>query len=312
MQMKFSKKIISRIDDHAAVGEKNNPSGADCPITKSADNAVRVALLADSQVVITSERHRMLKAALQDIEKHADAVSAVVLAGDITESGDDLTDAVVMEMLRKLPVRKIISSGNHDVRFRYRHTMKRFIHDVNTLACADYEVIRPYYCTQIEGYSFIVLGTEKRVFEKAYLSEQQLDFLDRMLKKGTADGKPAFVVNHQPLAFTHGLPAVWRTGDIGEQSDRVAEIMEKYPNVFFLTGHMHHGFGKYSFDSLTKTRLVSIPSVGPKATREFAPAGQGFLMEIYADRVVFRSRIFSDGEYYGGKFPEFDRTFYLE
>lgn len=274
---------------------------------------LQVALMADSQIVANSDRHMAFKGALEDVQNNADKVHGIVLAGDLTESGDAPTNEIVINMLSELSVeKKIIASGNHDVRLFYNRTMSRFINDVNTLGSAAYTVTKPYYYTRINGYYFIVLGSEKQELEGAYISDEQLKFLDDTLAEATVGGYPAFVICHQPLANTHGLPGIWRTGDLGSQSSSVAEIMEKYKNVFFLSGHTHSGFGKYTYDSLKNTKLINIPSVGKGGSREYDPAGTGFMMEVYSDRVVFRSRNFAQGKYLGSEYPSFDRVFYLK
>lgn len=282
------------------------PSGAEKPI-------LQVALLADSQIWANSDRHWTFMAACEDIENNTDALDAVVLAGDLTESGDDPTNQIVIDLLAGLSVdKKLIASGNHDVRLNYTHTMARFIADANALGSGDAVIGKPYYRTTVGGYTFVVLGSEKQRLERAYLSDEQLDFLDAALADGTKDGKPAFVICHQPLSNTHGLPEIWRTGDLGEQSAQIKEIIQKYDNVFFLSGHTHSGFGEYTYDdSVPGVNLVNIPPVGKPASRCYEPAGQGIVMQVYEDRVVFKARNFAEGVWLGGDFPDFDRAYAL-
>ena len=282
------------------------PAGAEKPL-------LQTALLADSQIWANSDRHWTFMAACEDIQNNAAAIDAVVLAGDLTESGDDPTDQVVIDLLAGLSVdKKIIASGNHDVRLNYSHTMDRFIQDVNTLGAADYTVEKPYYRVEVNGYVFVVLGSEKQRMEKAYISDEQLAFLDESLALGTEDGKPVFVICHQPLSNTHGLPGIWRTGDLGEQSEKIISILKKYDNVFFLSGHTHSGFGGYTYDdSIPGVHLVNIPPVGKKASRSYEAAGQGIVMQVYEDRVEFKSRNFADGLWLGDAHPDFDRTYEL-
>lgn len=295
-----------------ALGVYTAPQTTDPIITEGEQPLLRVALLADSQIWANSDRHWTFKAACEDIENNANALDAVVLAGDLTESGDDPTNQIVIDLLANLSVnKKLIASGNHDVRLGFSHTMNRFISDVNTLGSADYTVEKPYYKTEINGYTFVVLGSEKQRLEKAYISDEQLRFLDAALAAGTQGGKPAFVICHQPLAETHGLPDIWRTGDLGEQSDAIKAILEKYENVFFLSGHTHSGFGQYTYDALEKTQLINIPPVGKKASREYEPAGQGMVLSVYEDRVEIQSRNFAEGTWLHEVNPDFDRTFAL-
>ena len=41
---------------------------------------------------------------------------------------------------------------------------------------------KSYYSYDVNGYTFIVIGTEKRVLEKAYITKEQIDFLDKTNK----------------------------------------------------------------------------------------------------------------------------------
>ncbi|MBR1811461.1 MAG: metallophosphoesterase [Clostridia bacterium] len=273
----------------------------------------QIALFADTQIIANTKRQFACKAAFEDVDNNAAVIDGLVVAGDISESGDDITNEIIINMIKETTVgRKIIASGNHDVRLNYKHTMARFINDVNNLGCADYTVEKPYYYTTVNGYYFIVLGTEKQVLEKAYISDTQLQFLDEMLAEATKDGKPAFVVVHQPLANTNGLPGIWKTGDLGNQSEAVGDIMNKYDNVFYLCGHTHAGFYEYTYDTYKgKTPCINIPTVGKVSSRGYKDNGLGFMMEIYEDKVVFRSRDFADGYYLGGEHPDFDRTYPL-
>ena len=75
------------------------------------------------------------------------------------------------------------------------------------------------------------------------------------LERATKDNKPAFVMCHQAFAFTHGLPEVWKTGDMGEQSDEVRAVMEQFKNVFFINGHLHGGVFEKTFEILNEENV---------------------------------------------------------
>jgi hypothetical protein len=121
--------------------------------------------------------------------------------------------------------------GNHDVRLQYGRNQKIIMNKVNEYLNIDTNK-KSYYSYDVNGYTIIVIGTEKRVLEKAYISKEQIEFLRKELERGTKDNKPVFVMCHQAFAFTHGLPEVWKTGDMGEQSDEVRKVMEQFKNVF--------------------------------------------------------------------------------
>ena len=84
-------------------------------------------------------------------------------------------------------------------------------------------------------YTFIVLNTDKSVFEESYFSDECLAWFDAELNKATAEGKPVFVILHQPLKNTHFVWESWNSpddnaGTVGKQSDALQAIMNKYNN----------------------------------------------------------------------------------
>ena len=174
------------------------------------------------------------------------------------------------------------------------------------------EIDKPYYSYDVEGYTFIVLGSDRQLFEKAKISAAQLSFLDSELERGTREGKPVFVVCHQPLENTHGLPEVWENGGIGEQSEQVKQILMKYENVFFLNGHLHDGIYEKSleiFDEQKGVYSINLPAYGKENDYgPFSQQGLGVYVENYADRVVFTVRDFFKGNNLDG----YTYTFYLK
>ena len=147
------------------------------------------------------------------------------------------------------------------------------------------------------------------MLEKAHISSEQIAFLDRELARGTKDGKPVFVMCHQPFAETHGLPEVWKTGDMGEQNDEVRAVMEKYKNVFFINGHLHGGiFEKVAevINEENNVHSISIPGYRKENNFGITDCGVGYFCEVYDDRVIFRARKFISGEYKTGDYTRFE------
>ena len=200
--------------------------------------------------------------------------------------------------------------GNHDVRLQYKRNQKIIMDKVNEYLKINTKG-KSFYSYDINGYTFIVIGTEKRVLEKAHITQEQIDFLDKELKRGTKDGKPAFVMCHQAFLETHGLPEVWKTGDMGEQSDEVRAVMEKYKNVIFINGHLHGGIYEKTFEYLNKENNVcslSVPGYRKENNFGIKPCGMGYYAEVYDNKIVFVARNFMKGEYIKGdcEFVEFE------
>lgn len=240
-----------------------------------------------------------------DIGNSEEEFDALLVAGDISEYGRKkeydgffgITDS------QKVIPNVLLTVGNHDVRFTYRKNQKIITDKVNKYLKINTGG-KSYYSYDIKGYTFIVLGTEKRVLEKAYITKEQIDFLDSELERGTKNGKPVFVMCHQAFANTHGLPEVWKTGDMGEQSDEVRAVMEKYKNVFFINGHLHGGIYEKTFEYLNRENNVcslSVPGYRKENNFGIKSCGMGYYAEVYDGKIVFTARNFMKGEYVKGE-----------
>ena len=224
-----------------AFGVISGPS-TDEPITlKDAENVnLAVVALADTHIRPTGINPYNFDCGIEDIKNSGIDFDALLIAGDLSELGDDVSYELMWDSLNKAEIENILlATGNHDIRVVYDLRTEQIIDKTNSFLGT--EIDKPYYSYDIKGYTFIVMGSDKQLLEKAFISDEQLTFIDSELERATKDGKPAFVMCHQPLENTHGLPEVWKNGGIGEQSDKVREILEKYKNVFFLNGHLHDG-----------------------------------------------------------------------
>lgn len=282
--------------------------GTEQPITPKQDGVcVTFAALADPQISnYMAERYPVFEAAAADLHNNDGTLDAVIMAGDIAENGLDMEYQLVYDKLSGLNTRYLIGTGNHDIRLRaYNQTVNRFCTFVNALN-GDNSVQALNYSETVNGCKFIMLGSDRTVFEEAYFSDSQLDWLQNEL--ASADGKPVFVICHQPLKLTHGLPDTWGSpidsaGSVGDQSDTLLNIFKQFPNVFFITGHLHTGFGQYTYETAEGVSLVNLPSlcIKNKDGDENGP-GIGFIVEVYEQEVLFRARNFAKGEWV----PAFD------
>lgn len=291
------------------------PSTAD-PI-ESLNNSVKLtyALWADPQISnYLFEREPRIRAAAEDLGNAKSAIDALVLVGDIAENGLECEYEVVTNHLADTGVKNFVFAvGNHDVRLRlYKQVVNRFTdfqNNLNEVADSDLVIEKLNYTYEINGYTFIVMGTDKSVFEESYFGEEQMKWLDETLAAKANGGKPVFVIIHQPLALTHGLPLTWgngtnkKAGNVGEQNDELIEIMNKYTNVFMLNGHLHTGLGQYNYEKVGNFHSINVPSTSiVNKDGEYNDAGTGYMVEVYSDKVVFRARDFAKGTY----LPEYD------
>lgn len=264
------------------------------------------ACIADTHLIDKESATANLENFFTDVFSAKKPFDAVMLAGDISEYGKRAEYRRFFNVFDKYQkkVKIFLTMGNHDVRFQYGRNQKIIMDKVNEYLDINTNG-KSFYSYDVNGYTIIVIGTEKRVLEKAHITPEQIDFLDKELARATKDGKPAFVMCHQAFAFTHGLPEVWKTGDMGEQNDDVRKVMEKYNNVFFINGHLHGGIFDKTLEVLNAEKNVhsiSIPGYRKENNFGITDCGVGYYCEVYDDKVVFQARRFLTGENVVGEY----------
>ncbi len=253
---------------------------------------------ADTHVRDTAFNPYLLECGLQDIDNAESKFDALVIAGDITEMGDAPSYEIVWNKLAESEIGNqtvLLATGNHDIRFAYEYQTELLMSKASEYL--DIEIDKPYYSYEVNGYKFIVMGSDEWQFEKAVISDEQLAFVDQELE--SANGKPSFVICHQPLKDTHGLPEVWASGDLGEDSAALKEVLLKHKNVFYINGHLHDGVYERSleiFDEANGVYSINLPAFGKDNDYgKFNQSGLGAYVEVYDDSVVFTARDFGHG-----------------
>ncbi len=266
------------------------------------------AAIADTHIVNNEFAFSNLQNIFEDMKNAKNSFNALLLAGDIAEYSRKKEYEGFFKAYDKCPVKNVLLTlGNHDARFFFESSRKTVMSWQEKRLGINIGK-KSYYSYDINGYTFIVLCTEKRVLEKAYISETQIAFLDSELKRATEGGKPAFVMCHQAFQNTHGLPEVWKTGDMGKQSDAVRAVMEKYKNVFFLNGHLHSGVCDMVEEILNEENgVISITLPSYRKTNNFGiqDCGIGYYCCVYDDKVEFTARNFLKGEKVEGDYTKF-------
>ena len=266
----------------------------------SASVRLSAAIIADTHLPNRPAAEANLTNAFKDVANSPEKFDAFLMAGDIADYGFKSEYKRFFRVFDKFKndIKLVLTLGNHDARFFFDTNSKIVMDKVD-----EYLDIKTngktYYSYDINGYTFIIMCTEARILEKAIISKEQMDFIDKELERGTKDGKPAFVMCHQPFAFTHGLPEVWKTGDLGEQNDEVRAIFEKHKNVFFINGHLHGGIYENVpavINAENNVHSISVPGYRKPNNFGITDAGVGYYFEVYDDRVIFKSRNFMKGE----------------
>lgn len=272
----------------------------DHPMTVRDPDNLRMTFVAvsDTHVCNTAYSQTFTSLIFEDAAHAAQPFDTCVICGDLADNGANGEYNRLFSVLQNQSAipNPIIALGNHDARFALSENASWFRGAVETLTGVDTQG-KNYYTCQVNGYTFIVLGTEKQLQLQAYISEEQLQFLDSALATATADGKPAFVVCHQPLQGVNGADAVWGVGD---QSSQIRSILCKYQNVFFLSGHLHDGFNARSMEKISDAVwCLNLPAYGKAQDvnnlSRIRQKGVGYYAEVYDDAVIFTGRNFRKG-----------------
>ena len=320
MLVTFYKSFVSAILSFLSLFSSIFPIGISTAFAPVDGENVKLTFAAVSDTHMTDSEARLflLKLGLSDMENASRPLDAFVHTGDITDHGYERQ----WLMLRKgfdvhTPAKNIIlAEGNHDTWTgekpdRFSPSKELFIRFNKEIS--DREIDNVYYSTEINGYTFIVLGSEDDGVD-AYISEAQFAWFENEIEKASESGLPVFIVFHQPLNLTHGLPGTWGeddatdiSGGIGDQSDRFNAILQKYKNVFYLSGHIHNGvanedtsslYGYSSVETHGNVTSVNLPSYSNVTFRGEMTNGLGFVVEVYDDEVIIRTRSFSNGIWY--------------
>ena len=289
------------------------------------DTVIDFVVTGDTQVCdYMPAREANLISLSEDINNSDIELDAFIIVGDVTENGMVEEFDRISGHIKDFNVKNyIMAPGNHDIRLRSIDQAKeRFFGFMNSLNAEENAQNEMYYKYMVEDYTFLVIGSDDAAFEEASISDAQLQWLNIELKEATKSGKPVFVLCHYPLAESHGLPGTWGssnsddvtgqlptyvapddpdyTGSIGKQSQEVYDILCKYENVIFITGHLHTGFGKNSYQVISEENNVigiNVPSVGiDNKDGAYNNPGTGYFVEVTPDAVYFHARDFALGK----------------
>ena len=265
------------------------------------------ATLSDSHLTDAGvARQTMLSQGFRDLDGKVDAI---VVVGDMTNHGERTQYQKFYDCVNKsIKASKFIPvAGNHDTRtenLREEDPTYEFIRAYNEYSGKN--LTKPYFTEEVKGYTFIVLFTEN-------LSDEQISWFDSEMEKAAKKDKPIFVMCHWPINGVCGQMEIDPGMGMGEQSDKVQAILEKYKNVFYFCGHVHAGlrgevsnklFGNQSVETINGVHYINLPSYMYLNTDGWASnnggnllSGCGYIAEVYKNEVVLRARNYALGFY---------------
>ncbi|MCS7460676.1 metallophosphoesterase [Paenibacillus doosanensis] len=250
---------------------------------------------------------RKFRSALEQIVQFESPVDALLLGGDLTDYGTEAEYKSLENIMSgfKLPP-FYANMGNHDYYHVWMNQKGAFSTETMPNGWTDaqsrarfmklFGYTKPYNAVTINGYHIILLSQETyrqempEVGEGAWYSDAQLEWFQKKLAE-TTDGKPIFVLIHQPL------PPEGKDGGTHQliRAGKFRELLAPYPNVFVISGHTHQDFdnGSSHYSEETFHWFVNA-SVGMTRDKQNpASKSQGMYVQVYADRVVVRGREFA-------------------
>ena len=261
----------------------------------------------------------ILMSALKGAKKSCS--DAFITVGDTTSAGTHVNWALARTCFRRVPdaARKIILTvGTHDGwndDGGYTEAVSEYFSAYRDICKR--KITTTYFSEIIKGYYFICIGTDSDSGCQAAISDKQMEWFRAEMEKAGRTEKPIFVFCHQSLNQRHGLPRTWDRvedpnrapdeGGIGERSEEVAEILKKYKNVFYFSGHSHMGLsgedmlkkeGYSTFETEQGVTFVNLPSLScGNHHGEMQGLGIGLQLEIYETKVVLRPKNYISGKW---------------
>ena len=268
---------------------------------------LRAAIISDTHVTADFDRTTRFRLAVKDVSKHV-RPDVFVIAGDVSDTGEESQwNAVTSVTAENLDVPySLIAWGDHDTwnEGGFDASKELYLKNANAIMGTDHETV--WFSEVIEGYTFIVMGSETDSVQ-ATISDEQIDWVKEQLALARArNDNPVFVINHQPLSGTHHSPDNRHEDCFTDsaQSAKLQAALDEYKNVFYFSGHQHNGLNTGVIDhpkgyrSIEKTgeniTSVNLPSFqfGNLKNGGYVFAGAGIVMDVYEDRIEFTGRNF--------------------
>lgn len=248
------------------------------------------------------EKFTLFGEAIRDVNS-AEQNHELIFLGDNTMNGQVIEHSAFYGVLDKWHSGFFdVVSGNHDLcpsKYNvgdYDDLKDRFLDYSNEFRSSSGDNL--YYTFSIGGYKFIVLGSESDAGVQEDLSDEQLKWLENELKLAEKDGKPIFILNHYPL--NHTWEDVWTDGHIGEDSEKLHEILKNSKNqIIYFSGHLHMGLydNQVSYINEDNITYISVPAFGADNTigdADIQNKGMGLYVEVYENEVLIRVRNFAE------------------
>ena len=270
------------------------------PVRHAKEVQLKAVLVADihADADPTRDRSNVLRQIFAAIGKTQNDADTLVMAGDLTNSGDEWEYRFLNNYLNVYcRIRdRVPEIGNHD---SWHHS-----DDPDYALAEQYfkdfcrwngvKTDKVYYSKKVNGIPFLVLGVEASDFKNPYHSDEQLNWFETELNAAVAEGQPVFVICHKPVE------------NLGDSAARVEQILTsaaeaaKAP-IVYVSGH-NHDIGGNTFKQPTdKMVYLNLPSL-----QYTYGGGLGFVAEVTEQEVTLTGmnfltdQVLDDFEYHIG------------
>ncbi len=244
-------------------------------------------------------RYKVFADSLRNAVKNQSGSDAFLFLGDSTMNGQNIenmlfhgTVARLLKDQRVIPVPGNHDFGNGEGDFK---TIQQRWYDY-TEAFFDLKLTTPYYYQVVNGFYFIVLANEQQNIDAMHMSDDQYAWLELMLEDAARSGLPTFVLAHYPPRMASPI-----NPDSQYDLVKMLAAYNQTHDLFYLCGHLHHAPDAATFHAWSgfpETYLPMLTELTDDGNRLiFDGSGFGELVEVYADRVVFRVRNYYYGEW---------------
>lgn len=175
---------------------------------------------------------------------------------------------------------------------------------------------KSYYEITENGDHYIFMALEGGFYPDRVeeFSDEQLDWVEGLIKKYSGDGHNIFVIEHSPFKSYgagdnidkpyYDIPLT----DDQSSSVRLKEIFKTYKDVIFISGHTHIALAEqynYSDNNGTSCQMIHDSSVGGSRTivngalnKNYSQSrSEGYIVDVYEDKLVFKGANLYYGEY---------------
>ncbi len=294
--------LIMTLFIHFPVGEIASYS------TAESDASLAFTVLSDVHIEGNNkDRFAGFGEGLADINS-AKKNDALIFLGDNTMNNQVVELGAFYELLKEhITLGNILMvTGNHELcpsdynTGDYESLRDRFFDYKNEYIKAQYDD-SVYYSYEINGYKFIILGSESDAGIQEDISNAQFEWLEDELKTAQENENPVFIFNHYPLNNTWA--DVWPEGHIGEDSDRLYEMLKNCGNnILYFSGHLHLGLYNDKREVVydDNVTFINVPSFGSENTdgdADIQQTGMGLRVEVYENEILIRVRDFANHEW---------------